>query len=81
VQATAVASRQVFLAWTPSTDNVGVAGYKVFRNGKLIAAPETASFVDQMVYPNTTYVYAIVAWDAAGNSSAQSPGLTVVTAR
>jgi chitodextrinase len=81
VQATAVASNRVSVTWAASTDNVRVAGYKVFRNGKLIAAPPSTSFVDEMVFPNATYAYTIAAYDAAGNTSAQSPAVSVVTPR
>src|SRR5206468_8326460 len=35
--ATATSSSSVALSWTASTDNVGVAGYRVSRNGTLVA--------------------------------------------
>ena len=31
--ATGVSTTQINLSWTASTDNVGVTGYRVFRNG------------------------------------------------
>lgn len=33
--ATAVSSGQINLTWTASTDNVGVQGYRIYRNGVL----------------------------------------------
>ena len=33
LSATAVSTSEIDLSWTPSTDNVGVAGYQVFRDG------------------------------------------------
>jgi hypothetical protein len=32
VVATGVSQTQINLIWTPSTDNVGVTGYRIFRN-------------------------------------------------
>ena len=45
VKATAGISR-VTVSWTASTDNVGVTGYLVYRNGTLVGSPTTTSFTD-----------------------------------
>jgi len=76
--ATPVSGTQVNLTWTASTDNVGVTGYKVFRDGAQIGASATASYSDSTCAPATTYTYTVSAYDAAGNESAQS---TVAVAR
>src|SRR5262249_39463390 len=68
--ASAVSSTQVNLAWAPSTDNVGVAGYNVFRNGTKISSTPSTSYQD-MQFPGTAS-YTVSAYDAAGNTSAQS---------
>jgi hypothetical protein len=39
--ATPASSSQINLAWTPSTDNVAVAGYKIFRNGTQVGTSAT----------------------------------------
>jgi chitodextrinase len=64
----------VGLSWTSSTDNVGVSGYDLFRDGMLLAAlPATAtSYTDSTVLASTTYNYSLRARDAAGNVSAWS---------
>lgn len=62
----------VTLGWSASTDNVGVAGYNVYRNGNLLAQQTVNSFVDTTVAPSSTYSYTVSARDTAGNSSAQS---------
>jgi chitodextrinase len=80
VQATAIASNRVSVTWTESTDNVGVTGYKVFRNGTLIAIPAGPPFVDGPLYTNTTYTYTVAAYDSGGNTSAQSAGSAAKTA-
>jgi endoglucanase len=60
----------VTLSWSPSTDNVGVVGYEVYRNGSLVATVPSTSFTDTAVSAGVTYSYAVGARDAAGNRSA-----------
>jgi chitodextrinase len=68
------------LSWAASTDNVGVTGYKVFRSGVQVGTPSSASFTDSGLSPATTYAYAVSAFDAAGNNSAQSTSVNATTA-
>jgi chitodextrinase len=77
--ATAVNANQVNLAWTASIDNVGVTGYRVFRNTALITTVTGTLFSDTTVLSNTTYSYSTIAIDAAGNLSPQSNVATVTT--
>jgi hypothetical protein len=77
--ATAPKSNTVNLTWTPSTDNVAVAGYRVYRNGTLLATVPLAAYTDLTVAANTSYSYHVIAFDGAGNSSAQSNTATVTT--
>ena len=69
------------VAWTASSDNVGVAGYNIFRNGVLAGsvASNVTFFTDGSLSPNTTYNYTVNAFDAAGNVSAATGGLAVTT--
>jgi chitodextrinase len=67
--ATSVTSSQVGLAWTAATDNVGVEGYLVVRNGSAIAAVPGTSYTDSTVAAGTSYSYQIVAFDVAGNTT------------
>jgi chitodextrinase len=76
--ATSVTSSQVSLSWTPSSDNVGVVGYHVVRNGSVIASVAGTGYTDSTVSPATTYAYQVVAYDAAGNTT-PSGTLTVNT--
>lgn len=78
LSATAVSSSQVDLAWTASTDNVGVAGYKIFRNDTQIDTTSTNFYSDVSVSPSTIYSYYVVAYDAARNDSDPS-NIDVVT--
>jgi acid phosphatase type 7 len=75
--ATVINPTRVDLSWTASTDNVGVAGYTVFRNGSVIANVSSTTFSDLSASANATYTYRVDAFDAAGNHSAQSSPVTV----
>ena len=77
--AAAVSSSQINLAWTASTDNVGVAGYKVYRNGVQIATTTATSYSSTGLTASTTYSYKVAAFDAAGNTSAQSATVSATT--
>jgi chitodextrinase len=77
--ATPVSSSQVTLAWSASTDNVGVAGYRVFRDGTQIATTTTTSYADTGLTAATTYAYTVLAYDAAGNLSAQTNAVSATT--
>ncbi len=69
----------VSLFWDPSTDDTGVTGYKVFRNGTYLSTVSSASSIDLAVSPTTTYTYAVAAVDEGGNTSVWSAPLTVTT--
>jgi Phosphoesterase family len=81
VTATATSAAAVAVAWRASTDNVGVTGYDVYRNGGKVATVggSVTSWQDTSVAASTTYTYAVDAFDAAGNISAISPGVAVTT--
>ena len=79
VAAVAAGATLVNVGWTPSTDNVGVTGYRVFRNGTQVGTPAAPAYQDASVSPSTTYSYTVAAVDAAGNVSAQSDPASVIT--
>ena len=71
--ASSLSDSQTNLAWTASTDNVGVTGYKVERcsgstctNFVQIGTPTGTSYSDTGLSANTTYRYRVRATDAAG---------------
>jgi Calcineurin-like phosphoesterase/Bacterial Ig domain len=73
-------SNGVALSWDPSTDDTGVTGYNVYRNGALRASAGTStSYTDTPVPAGTTLNYTVTAHDAYGNESAQSEVVTVTT--
>jgi chitodextrinase len=80
LSAMVVSSSQINLTWSASTDNVGVAGYRVYRNGTQVGTTAAASYNDTGLAASTTFTYTVAAYDASGNVSAQSTQLLVTTA-
>jgi chitodextrinase len=77
--ASPLAPNHVALSWTASTDNVGVTGYRLSRNGTVIATVTSTDYDDRTAAPATTYEYSVAAVDAAGNVSPPSNVATVTT--
>jgi hypothetical protein len=69
----------IALTWTASTDNIGIAGYRVYRNGLLVNATtiQSTSFAETVPSDGASYAYEVRAVDFAGNRSA--PGSTQIT--
>jgi len=80
VAAVSVSSTQMFVAWDPSTDDVGVVGYEVMRGSSLIAKVAVTRARERALLPNQEYCYSVVALDAAGNRSPASPPACSTTA-
>ena len=62
----------VTLSWGQATDDTGVAGYRISRNGTPIATATGTTWQDTGRKPLTSYTYSVVALDGAGNASAAS---------
>ena len=73
----------VALRWSASTDNVRVAGYRVWRregprsHWSLIVQTQSLGYADTTVTPGKGYAYGVRAYGAAGNVSASSAIVTV----
>lgn len=79
LQAGAITTTTLHLTWNAATDNIGVTGYRVYRDGTLRTTVVGTSFDDSSLTPATSYSYRVSARDAAGNESDQSAVLTVET--
>lgn len=79
IQTQKVTANSIELTWNTSTDNVGVKGYQIFRNGEMIDTVPGTHFIDKKLQPSTEYSYTVKAIDAAGNVSKESTALTVKT--
>jgi hypothetical protein len=70
-------SGQIRLAWGASTDNVGVTGYDIYRNGALDTSVGGTTLTYTEAQADTaTVMYYVKAHDAAGNQSAASNTVT-----
>ena len=58
--------------WNAASDNVGVTGYDVYRNGTKVTTVTTLSTDQSGLSCGTAYTFAVAARDAAGNQSAQA---------
>lgn len=88
LSAFAVSPTQINLSWTPTSDNVGVTAYRVYRNGSAefrtvnvqsSTSNNVITWADTQLSPATTYSYTVRAVDAAGNLSEPSNMATAVT--
>jgi len=68
----AVSPAQIDLSWNASTDDYGVIGYNVYRDGTYLRSVSVTSDSDSGLYPDATHCYTVSAYDAVGNESAQS---------
>jgi chitodextrinase len=74
VTAEALNSSEILVTWSPSTDDVGVSSYVIYRDGKVVEtiSGNQTSHRDTGLDFSTTYTYVIVAYDAAGHASSRS---------
>ena len=77
--ASAITSNQVSLNWTAGTDNKGVTGYQIFRNGIQIGSSSSTSYSDTTTQAQVTYNYSVKAVDGVGLTSGSSNIATVTT--
>ncbi|MEI6835788.1 MAG: cytochrome b5 domain-containing protein [Candidatus Falkowbacteria bacterium] len=74
-----ISSSQINLSWSVSTDNIGVTGYKVYRNNTLIGTVSSNSFSDTGLNSGTFYTYNVSAFDTNGNISDLSYSISATT--
>ncbi|HXV63605.1 MAG TPA: right-handed parallel beta-helix repeat-containing protein, partial [Vicinamibacteria bacterium] len=67
------------LVWDPSTDNVGVSFYRIYRDNVLVASESSAQHTAVGLTPGTPYDFEVSAVDDAGLESQRSDTLTVTT--
>jgi bacillolysin len=77
--ASGTTSTSTNLAWTASTDNVGVTGYNVYQGTTLKGTATGTSAAITGLTAATTYTFSVKAKDAAGNLSASSNTVNVTT--
>ncbi|MCG9967285.1 Ig-like domain-containing protein, partial [Pelotomaculum terephthalicicum JT] len=73
--------QSVTLTWSAATDNTGVTGYRVYRNGTLatpVPVDGTSCNVTGLT-AGTQYTFRVTAGNAAGNWTTTGPSVTVIT--
>ena len=76
---------EIDLSWTAATDNVAVAGYRIYRGGTLISTVGSLNayggltWSDTGLTPGTSYSYQVSAVDAAGNEGTKSTAVAKTT--
>ncbi|NHF58980.1 fibronectin type III domain-containing protein [Flavobacteriaceae bacterium TP-CH-4] len=76
----AITTSSVELSWTASTDDIGVTGYNVYKDGVLESTlGNVLAYTATGLTEATSYDFTVTALDAAGNESAPSNVVTVTT--
>lgn len=76
---TAITHNSATASWTASTDDVGVTGYQVYKDGVSAGTPAGTSINLTGLTPETAYDITVRARDAAGNWSAQTSSVSFTT--
>jgi chitodextrinase len=72
LRATGATETSISIAWNASTDNVGVTGYGLYRNGGAAGTTTSTSTTFSGLACGTTYSLGVEAYDAANNRSPRS---------
>ena len=67
-----ISNSRVDLTWSASSDNVGVSGYRIYRNNVLRRIQSGRIYADTTIKTGIKYTYYVRAYDAEGNLSAKS---------
>ena len=74
-----ITQTSIDLSWSPSTDNVEVTSYSVFRNGSVLTSSTVTNITINNLIQNTSYTFNVRARDAIGNQSEFSNTVAVTT--
>ena len=72
VKAVVASTTQITLSWKPSTDNVAVVSYRIYKEDILHATSLTPSATLSELTPRATHCFKVTALDLAGNESGKS---------
>ncbi|MDH5327018.1 MAG: chitobiase/beta-hexosaminidase C-terminal domain-containing protein [Gammaproteobacteria bacterium] len=73
----AVSANSAILLWNASVDNIGVAGYRVYRDGAQIATTPYPVYSDGGLIASDPNCFSIEAFDGAGNTSQRTADVCV----
>lgn len=69
----------ISLSWSKASDDTGVRGYQVYRDGRKIIATSKTVYTNTDLVPGREYTFMIKAYDSAGNISEGSSPLVETT--
>lgn len=75
----ALTAYQAKLTWSASTDDIGVTGYRILRDGVLVGTTSTTTYLNGGLSHASSYTYSVAAQDAQGNISQPTTALSVTT--
>jgi hypothetical protein len=67
------------ISWKPSSDNLGVTGYRIYVGGVERATTTNTTYTIASLRAGTTYGVAVAAYDAEGNESAKTAAVNMTT--
>jgi chitodextrinase len=76
---TGVTTTSATVNWAAASDDRGVTGYRVLRDGVQVGQTSALNYTDTGLTPGATYSYTIRAVDAAGNVGPASSPVSVTT--
>ncbi len=79
LSASNITQNSVVLNWSSSSDNVGVTGYDIYRNGSRITTTTNTSYTVSRLSASTTYNFYVRAKDGANNVSGNSNTRSITT--
>jgi hypothetical protein len=77
--ATGASATRIDLSWSAAGDDVGVTGYRIYRDGSPVAVVGGTAHADLGLAAATAYRYEVAALDAAGNESQRSAPAAATT--
>jgi chitodextrinase len=77
---TASSGMSISVSWNTANDDVGVSGYRIAVNGSELGSTTQASYTVTSLTCGTSYTVSVVAFDAAGTSSAATSGVLATDA-
>ena len=67
-----ISLNHIELSWSASSDDVGVVGYRIYRNGNFFKSTTAVLISDSALNASSEYCYTVTAYDAADNESDHS---------
>ncbi|WP_082422457.1 endonuclease [Aquimarina longa] len=74
-----ITKNSVQLSWDPSTDNIDVKGYTIYKDNSILTTTTATSYTISSLTSGTTYRFKVQAYDAAENTSLVSNSISATT--